>query len=215
MPNTNLPGDISQNSHQIEEALNRLERSLSILKNDNQNVEHLSAIKYIFSGIKQSGDDVKLILVIEMRKQHLLVLQSLDRTIELLDSQKKTIGLSENTIPGPYDSLVKRVEVALGNDGVPLSKSASATNKPGVDDIPLAELTLNSEMSMATYNYLSKYNLLENSLPSSPVSPPFVDSRQRRKPNSPRSHRVFSNVVRSIHNSKILDEDFIKKMPKL
>lgn len=140
-------------------------------------------------------------------------MQALDRALRLLDKQMATLITGEAGT-GPFDSLVRRVEVAVGTD-TNQEKAVPRIHDEYRDEIPITEVTLSPEMSMATFNYLTKYNLLENSIPTSPISPAF--KRHHSHSQYRDGHKVFSNAPRSSigPSNKILDEGLIKRMPKL
>lgn len=61
------------------------------------------------------------------------------------------------------------------------------------------------DMSMATYNYLCKYNLLHSPQPPSPKTSPLTHRHpQHLCPQPP-----------PVWDTRILDEDLIRRMPKL
>lgn len=124
------------------------------------------------------------------------------------------------------ESLVRKVQVAVNAPSDPPSRNAAPAH-------PLYE-TASSEMSLSTYNYLCKYNLLDRT-PLAPISenlPPTTTTTAAAaatsSPSQPSPPKFASSSLVPTHplhqsspphyaaaSTKILDDELIKRMPKL
>lgn len=133
-----------------------------------------------------------------MRKEQKAILEKLDRLIISLEQRQETDATKG---PDGIESLVRKVQVAVG-EGFPPFESRPPFQFPSstVDETLMA-----GDLSLSTYKYLQKYNLLET--PRSPVV-----SKARVKFNNPPHEYPMMNQH---YASRILDEEQIKRMPKL
>ena len=162
-----------------------------------------------------------------LRNEHRLIMDTLDHAIMVIDAPahlRSSSGTSRSpphcppTAPqtsspfagGPIartqsgdhlESLVRKVQVAVA---MPFASPLASPSQPN-QYTP----TNPSELSMSTYNYYCKYDLLDRA-PLAPISDNLHPQHQLSPPTfNPISPPNYAT------STKILDDELIKRMPKL